>query len=75
MGYKKDDGTWHDTCLDKLKPGEPFFVLRAQDIHASQLVRLWAYMAELSGCPEKKVWEAIQTVSAMEEWPNRKYPD
>lgn len=75
MGYLKADGTWHDTCLDNLKPGEPFFVLRAQDITAPRLVRLWAAMASDQVCPQDKIYEAFNTAAAMEDWPVRKYPD
>ena len=75
MGYRKEDGTYHDTCLDKLKPGEPFFVLRAQDITAPRLVRLWAEMAGDQVCPRDKILEAQNTAADMEDWPARRYPD
>jgi len=75
MGQLREDGTWHDTCLDKLKKGEPFFVLRAQDITASRLVRLWAEMANDKVCPRIKINEAYDTAAAMEDWEPRKYPD
>jgi hypothetical protein len=75
MGRRNDDGTWQDSCLAKLKPGEPFFVLRAQDILASAGVRVWAARAKASGTPEHKVIEAIRTADEMEKWEPRKYPD
>ena len=75
MGYRKDDGGWHDPCLDRLKHGEPFFVLRAQDTWASVLVWMWAMLAQQTGCGEKKIGNARMTARAMEEWSPRKYPD
>jgi len=75
MGHRKDDGSWHDTCLDKLEHGEPFFVLRAQDIWATVLVRLWATFASITGCPPEKIAEAHETATLMELWSPRKFPD
>jgi hypothetical protein len=54
---------------------EPLFVLRAQDILAPRVIRDWARMAEIKGCPLQKVQEANKIADAMEAWPNRKYPD
>lgn len=75
MGKRLEDGSWKDACLDKLKPGEPFFVLRAQDKLAPTLVRDWALMAKLNGAPDEKILEAQETAAEMENWPNRKFPD
>ena len=75
MGYRNEDGTWHDSCLDKVKPGEPIFVLRAQDKLAPRLVRLWAEMARDADCPSDKIAEAFITAGEMEAWPDRKFPD
>lgn len=68
-------GVWKDSCFANLKPGEPFFVLRGQDILGSMGVRDWAARAEHHGCPRAKVNEANDTAGAMEDWPDRKYPD
>ena len=75
MGYRNEDGTWHDRCLDKVKPNEPIFVLRAQDKLAPRLVRLWAEMAADVECEHTKVAEAFTTADSMEQWPDRKFPD
>lgn len=75
MGKRLEDGSWKDACLDKLRPGEPFFVLRAQDKFAPLLVDLWAELAGEHGCPTDKVHEAFNTADQMRSWPIRKYPD
>lgn len=66
MGKRREDGTWEDSCLAKVKPNEPIFVLRAQDKLASTLVRRWAVQAREQGCPEEKVQEAYDCANAME---------
>ena len=75
MGYRKEDGSWQDRCLEKVKPTEPIFVLRAQDKLAPALVRMWAQLADLHECPSEKVIEAMANADAMENWPIRKFPD
>lgn len=75
MGFKREDGTFEDTCLDKVKPGETIFVLRAQDKLAPALVRRWAEEAVQHGCDPAKVLEAGDISRAMERWENRKFPD
>jgi len=75
MGKRSADGTWQDSCLAKLKPGEPFFVLRAQDVTSAGHVREWALQAHKLGVPVEKVREAIDTAIEMEAWPDRKVPD
>ena len=62
-------------CITKAADNEPLFVLRAQDMLAPSLVRMWAIDAEQAGCPKEKVLEALALADAMEAWPNRKYPD
>lgn len=76
-----------DSCLAKVKPGEPIFVLRGQDMLAPHFVRAWATLAHreshlvtinhASGnfIPDERYREAIQKSWKMEDWPNRKYPD
>ena len=55
MGYRDpESGQWVETCFNKLKPGEPYFVLRAQDTLASSLVRAWASLAKANGLSEEK---------------------
>lgn len=64
-----------DTCLQKAADDEPIFVLRAKDKLAPIVVRLWAELAELHGCPKPKVMEAHALAVKMEGWPTRKFPD
>lgn len=62
-------------CFASAADNEPVFVLRAQDKLAPELVRRWAHEAELNGCPHGKIMRALETADAMENWPNRKFPD
>jgi hypothetical protein len=56
------------SCLDKVHPDEPIFVLRANDPVAPTAVRLWAAQYwQQSGDP-KKVAEARTIADAMEAW-------
>jgi len=75
MGMKREDGTIDDACLDHVQPGEPFFVLRAQDKLSAHLVRLWAELALDHGLPLEKYGEALRTAEAMGRWSPRRYPD
>lgn len=80
MGYRHPEtGQLIDGCLEKLQPGEPFFVLRAQDKLAPALVTLWTRLARLHGCPESKLLEAGDTAYRMESWAEQtgcsKFPD
>jgi hypothetical protein len=70
MGFKATD-----PCLAKAADDEPIFVLRAQDMLAPDLVRLWADYAARHGCDPAKVAEAYECATAMEHWRMRKYPD
>jgi hypothetical protein len=62
-------------CLPRLAPGEPYFVLRAQDRLAPEHVESWAVEAALNGCPAAKVAQARRIAAAMRRWPRRKMPD
>ena len=62
-------------CYDKIGPDEPFFILRAQDAEAADLVELWALRAKAAGCPLDKINEALATCEEMRRWPKRKCPD
>lgn len=78
MGTRSEDGTLKDACLDKIKVGEPFFVLRGQDVIASWAVRQWANQAQANGTPQGKIDEAMACAVRMEEWAHRhngKVPD
>lgn len=61
--------------LSRLKPGEPFFVLRAQDALAPQMVKNWAERAKENHLPTEKYLGAYRVAAEMEKWPFRKMPD
>jgi len=55
---------------------EPVFVLRAQDVIAPSVVRLWADMAELMGVDVEKVAKAREIALHMDHWDGeKKTPD
>ena len=63
-------------CYSRLKPDEPYFILRAQDAEAADLVELWAVRAGSTGnCDPDKITEAMRTAEEMRKWPTRKWPD
>ena len=62
-------------CLHKLAPNEPYFVLRAQDAEAADLVELWALRAKAANCPGDKINEAMSVAEEMRRWHTRKEPD
>jgi hypothetical protein len=74
VGFKREDGTFDDACLEKVKPGEPIFVLRAQDMSAPDIVRAWT-AANWHRISFEKAEEAMLCAAAMEAWPDRKWPD
>lgn len=76
MGVKRPDGTLDDRCLEHIRPGEPFFVLRSQDATAPEFVEFWLGK---NGGPEGKLNqdrfdEAKQNLLAMRQW-QRDNPD
>lgn len=57
-------------------PDEPVFTLRAQDVIAPSVVRLWADMAELMGVDVEKVAKAREIALHMDHWSgDKKCPD
>lgn len=63
-------------CLPRLAPGEPYFMLRAQDNLAAGLVEQWAIQSKLSGrCPHEKTHEAYEIADRMRRWGAHKDPD
>lgn len=54
--------------LSRVAEDEPVFVLRAADVIAPTLVRMWAEQAEAHGSPPKKVNEALNLATSMEAW-------
>ena len=47
---------------------EPIFVLRAKDMFAPRIVRIWAQTARRHDCPNEKVNEAFDISREMEQW-------
>ncbi len=60
--------------LAKVLPDEPIFVLRAQDMTAPEAILEWIRL-NLKTAPTQKITEALNCVSDMRRWPNRKMPD
>lgn len=56
-----------DRCLAKIRDGEPYFVLRAQDKLAPGRVRDWLALAHPTLTPEHAA-EAHALLYAMEQW-------
>ncbi len=74
MGTKNEPGRFD--CYTKLAPDEPYFILRAMDAEAADLVELWDMRASMSGlCPLDKINEAKQVADSMRRWPVHKPPD
>ncbi len=79
----KKDELAGPSCLTKAADDEPIFVLRAQDLSAPFIVRLWAdAMAHRTGADKNapgKVNEAYVLAAKMELWQERtgkgKWPD
>lgn len=65
-----------DWCLPRLKAGEPFFVLRAQDLTAWMAVNDWLERAIMRGAPleEEKVRRVMLLIKEMQDWPDRRLP-
>ena len=61
--------------LSTMRPDEPVFVLRAQDLLAPDIIRAWANEATVHNCPLTKTGDAHECANEMEAWPTRKYPD
>jgi hypothetical protein len=65
----------NEGALGKAAMDEPIFVLRAQDVHAAELVLKWATWTRAGTTPEHKVDEAFRISEAMSEWHTHKQPD
>lgn len=57
-----------------LSPDEPLFVLRAQDVLSSRVVREWAKHASATVCPAVRIEEALNLASLMDDWPIKQIP-
>jgi hypothetical protein len=79
MGTKAEETAPGATgCLAKAGDDEPLFILRAKDMVAPGVVRVWAHYARGAGAPEEKVQEALAAADRMEQWQKangRKVPD
>lgn len=53
---------------DNVRSDEEVFILRAQDIHAPEVVGHWCARAINSGVPEHKVVEAMECALKMRAW-------
>lgn len=80
MGTLVDPGP-HD-CLARLEPDEPYFLLRATDIQAPELVRRWARvrreLVEHGVKPASDLAaaaEAIACADAMQRWNDARLRD
>jgi hypothetical protein len=54
--------------MSTLREDEPFFILRAQDSFAPEVVELWAFTAKMRGSSQKKVEAARACAERMREW-------
>lgn len=68
MGKRLETGELKDSCLENVRPGEPFFVLKANDVTSPWIIRQWAARAQSIGTPQTKIDEALACAAAMEEW-------
>jgi hypothetical protein len=81
--WEKNVGTlakeFRDGCLSRVRPDEPIFVLRAQDVFAPEVVECWADHVEgAAGEDAPKVVEARKLAAQMREWQRQnaaKVPD
>lgn len=79
MGTKAEETAPGATgCLAKAADDEPLFILRAKDMVAPGVVRVWVHYARASGTPEAKLSEALALAERMEQWQKangKKVPD
>lgn len=62
-------------CLGKAADDEPVYILRAQDVHAADLVEKEVIWMGAGNTPEGKIENARVVMEAMREWPIHKQPD
>ena len=84
MGYANDKGELVDEDLGRLKPGEPFFVLRGQDLFGAFAVGCWIMALEQwfrilgtepNAQARAKLDKARKIQAAMKAWRPQKTPD
>jgi len=75
MGKKTEDGKIVCSVLDKLDPGEPFFVIRGADPYSQALVRRWMRHYTRKGTVSaEKIASAKALAKEMMYWQKRE-PD
>lgn len=72
---KRDELRNPNSCLNKADKDEMIFVFRAQDRLAPMFIRMWATTVEAVRGTTAKVVEALNCADAMEQHPDRKFPD
>lgn len=74
MGYKHNDA-----CLAKVAEDEPIFVLRAQDLSAPLVIKMWVELQDMMNVIDPaKTNEARRLVREMYAWQAKhgcKWPD
>lgn len=69
MATKAENLRDQESCLNRAKPDEPIFVLRASDPLAADAVRRWAHARGLRrGGYDATYSEALKVADAMDEW-------
>lgn len=58
-----------------LKSGEPWFLIRGQDLVAGDAARAWAAIAAAAGAPIAVVEQALRQADKLDAWPTKKLPD
>ncbi len=69
---KRDEISEPNSCLNRADDDEPLFVLRAKDVIAPTIVRLWAATADGVHERERRM-EAIALAQHMEDWRSRHF--
>lgn len=72
---KKKSKDQSKEILKNLLPGEPFFLLRAQDRISKVVVQVWISIAEYLGVAERKIEGAREIYKKMKKWPGQRNPD
>jgi hypothetical protein len=63
----------NENPLDKLHPGEPYFFIRAQDIHSAPIVQIYACMLRSKG-DDRGANNVMQMVERINQW-QEDHPD
>ena len=72
----KADMSKNEQIIERLKgTDEPYFVLRAQDKLAADVVEFYSDVARDAGCAPEFVARAHEIAQAMRSWPAKKLPD